>query len=70
MPLDQPWPAKTSSSHFSISVASGDLSETINALATADNFVAEIRLIPIPSTTYAIGSQDGVSLMQQSDFQV
>jgi hypothetical protein len=41
---------------LSISVGSGDLSETINALATADKFVKDIRLIPIPSATYAIRS--------------
>jgi hypothetical protein len=30
--------------HFFLSVASGDLSETINALATADNFAQDIAL--------------------------
>jgi hypothetical protein len=39
-------------------------------LATADNFAAEIRLIPIPPTTYTIGPQDCVSLVQQPAFQI
>jgi hypothetical protein len=38
------------------SVASGDLFKTMDALATADNSVEDIRSIPIPFTPYAIWS--------------